>query len=70
VPDRTTLALGAAVGCGALGFAGQLVGAILLDVTVPAAVRGLAPATAAGAVLTFLAIAISGRPARDRALAA
>jgi transporter family-2 protein len=51
-------------------IAGQLVGAILLDVTVPAAARGVAPATAAAAALTFLAIAVSGRPARDRTLAA
>ena len=45
-------------------IAGQLLGAILLDVTVPAADRGVAPTTAAGAVLTFLAIAVSGRAVR------
>jgi transporter family-2 protein len=50
-------------------IAGQLLGAILLDVTVPAAARGVAPATAAGAVVTFIAIAVSGRPARRAAMA-
>lgn len=45
-------------------IAGQLVGAIVLDVTVPAAARGVAPATAAGAVLTFVAIAVSGLSTR------
>ncbi|MBK5305270.1 MAG: DMT family transporter [Frankiaceae bacterium] len=50
-------------------IAGQLLGAIVLDVTVPAAAGGVAPATAAGAVLTFIAIAVSGLPARRRAVA-
>lgn len=49
--------------------AGQLLGAILLDVTVPAAAQGVAPATAAGAALTLLAIAVSGLPARRAASA-
>ena len=50
-------------------IAGQLLGAILLDLTFPAAARGVAPATAAGAVLTFIAIAVSGLPARRVAAA-
>jgi transporter family-2 protein len=51
-------------------IADQLVGAILLDVAVPAAERGVAAATAAGAVLTFIAIAVSGRAVRRDAVAA
>lgn len=46
-------------------IAGQLLGAIVLDVTVPAAARGVAPATAVGAALTLVAVVISGRPARS-----
>lgn len=46
-------------------IAGQLLGAILLDVTVPAAARGVAPATALGAGLTLVAVAVSGRTARS-----
>jgi transporter family-2 protein len=45
-------------------IAGQLLGAILLDITVPAAARGVATATAIGAALTLVAVVISGRPAR------
>lgn len=45
--------------------AGQLLGAILLDLTVPAAARGVATATVIGAVLTFGAIVVSGRSARS-----
>jgi transporter family-2 protein len=51
-------------------IAGQLLGAILLDVTVPAAERGVAPATAVGAALTLLAIAVSGRAPRRSAVPA
>ncbi|GAC1445085.1 MAG: hypothetical protein NVSMB55_24070 [Mycobacteriales bacterium] len=42
-------------------IAGQLIGAILLDVLVPAAAGGIATATAAAAVLTLAAVVISGR---------
>ena len=42
-------------------IAGQLIGAILLDIVVPAAARGIAAATAVAAALTLLAVAISGR---------
>jgi transporter family-2 protein len=45
-------------------IAGQLLGAILLDVVVPAAARGVATGTAVGAALTFVAVAVSGRAAR------
>ena len=48
-------------------IAGQLLGAILLDVTVPAAARGVALTTAIGAGLTLVAVVISGRPARTSA---
>jgi transporter family-2 protein len=41
--------------------AGQLLGAILLDIVVPAAARGIAAATAIAAVLTLVAVVISGR---------
>lgn len=51
-------------------IAGQLVGAILLDVAVPAAERGVTAATAAGAALTFVAIAVSGRAVRTGAVRA
>lgn len=45
-------------------IAGQLLGAILLDITVPAAARGVATATAIGAALTLVAVFVSGRSAR------
>ena len=51
-------------------IAGQLVGAILLDLTVPAADHGVATATLVGAGLTFVAVAVSGLPARTREAAA
>ena len=40
--------------------AGQLVGAVLLDLAAPVAAVRLAPATVLGAVLTLLAVAVSG----------
>jgi transporter family-2 protein len=45
--------------------AGQLVGAILLDVVAPATGDGVAPTTVAGALLTFVAVGVSGRAARS-----
>jgi len=42
-------------------IAGQLLGAIVLDVVAPAAVRGVALGTAVGAGLTLLAVVVSGR---------
>jgi transporter family-2 protein len=47
-------------------IAGQLVGALVLDVSVPAAAHGVAAATLLGAALTFVAVAVSGLPARQR----
>ncbi len=45
-------------------IAGQLVGAILLDLAVPVTDRGIAPATALGAALTLAAVVVSGRGVR------
>lgn len=45
-------------------IAGQLVGAVLLDLLLPEAGAGLALSTLLGAALTFVAIAVSGRPSR------
>jgi transporter family-2 protein len=45
--------------------AGQLLGAILLDVLTPAAAQGVTLGTVVGTVLTLLAVAVSGRPARS-----
>ena len=45
-------------------IAGQLFGAILLDLGVPAAEHGVAAATLAGAALTFVAIGVTGLGAR------
>jgi len=42
-------------------IAGQLVGAVLLDLLVPAAGTSLSPYTVAGAALTLVAVAVSGR---------
>jgi transporter family-2 protein len=47
--------------------AGQLIGAIGLDLVIPAAGHGVAAATVAGAVLTLVAVAVSGRPSRSAA---
>jgi transporter family-2 protein len=47
--------------------AGQLVGAIALDAIIPAAGHGVAAATVLGALLTFVAVGISGRPSRSGA---
>ena len=41
--------------------AGQLVGAVLLDLLAPATDRGLAAATLVGTALTFVAVLVSGR---------
>jgi transporter family-2 protein len=43
--------------------AGQLVGAVALDVAAPASGHGVAVATVVGALLTFVAVGISGRAA-------
>jgi transporter family-2 protein len=61
VPSVGVLRFGLAV------VAGQLIGAILLDIVVPAADVGIAAATLAGAALTLVAVAVSGRPARTAA---
>jgi transporter family-2 protein len=45
--------------------AGQLVGAVLLDMLVPASTQGVATATVLAALLTFVAVLISGRPSRS-----
>jgi transporter family-2 protein len=45
--------------------AGQLVGAIVLDLVAPAQGQGVAPATVVGALLTFVAVGISGRASRS-----
>ncbi|MCA1712992.1 MAG: DMT family transporter [Actinobacteria bacterium] len=47
-------------------IAGQLVGAVLLDLFVPAADHGVATATLVGVALTFVAVAVSGLPPRER----
>ncbi|MCU1674876.1 MAG: hypothetical protein JWN77_2989 [Frankiales bacterium] len=47
-------------------IAGQLVGAVLLDLSVPAADHGVAAATLLGVALTFVAVGVSGLPARER----
>ena len=44
--------------------AGQLVGAIVLDLVAPATEHGVAIATVVGALLTFVAVGISGRAPR------
>jgi transporter family-2 protein len=45
--------------------AGQLVGAIVLDLVAPATAHGVAAATVVGALLTFVAVGISGRASRS-----
>jgi transporter family-2 protein len=45
--------------------AGQLVGAIVLDLVTPANHHGVAIGTVVGALLTFVAVAISGRASRS-----
>ena len=47
-------------------IAGQLLGAIALDLSVPAAEHGVAAATLLGAALTFVAVGVSGLPQRTR----
>jgi transporter family-2 protein len=47
--------------------AGQLAGALVLDVAAPVPGQGLTPAAVAGALLTLVAVAVAGRPARVRA---
>jgi transporter family-2 protein len=51
-------------------IAGQLIGAIVLDVVVPAADHGVAAATLVGAALTFVAVGVSGLPGRRAAVPA
>jgi transporter family-2 protein len=46
--------------------AGQLAGALVLDVVAPVPGQGLTPAAVAGALLTLVAVAVAGRPARGR----
>jgi transporter family-2 protein len=46
-------------------IAGQLVGALLLDVIAPATGRGVAVGTVAGAALTLVAVAVSGWEVRE-----
>ncbi len=48
-------------------IAGQLLGAVVLDVTLPAAAQGVAAATLVGVALTFGAVAITGRAVREAA---
>lgn len=48
-------------------IAGQLAGAVVLDLTLPAAAHGVAAATLAGVALTFGAVAITGRAVREPA---
>ncbi|MEO6206311.1 MAG: DMT family transporter [Mycobacteriales bacterium] len=48
-------------------IAGQLVGAVALDITFPAAAQGVALATLVGVGLTFVAVAITGRAVRGPA---
>lgn len=50
-------------------IAGQLFGAILLDLGVPAAEHGVATATLVGAALTFVAIGVTGLGVRREAVA-
>jgi transporter family-2 protein len=50
-------------------IAGQLVGAIVLDLVTPATGQGVAVATVVGAVLTFVAVGISGRAVRSAPVA-
>lgn len=45
--------------------AGQLIGAIVLDLVTPAAAHGVAAGTVVGAALTLLAVGVSGRPPRS-----
>ncbi len=45
-------------------IAGQLVGAVLLDLLVPPAGTTLSPFTVVGALLTLVAVTVSGRPSR------
>lgn len=47
-------------------IAGQLVGAIALDVVTPAAAHGVARSTLLGAALTFVAVGVSGMSVRQR----
>jgi transporter family-2 protein len=47
-------------------IAGQIVGAIAVDLALPANKDGIAPATVLGAVLTLVAVAVSGRGVRAR----
>jgi transporter family-2 protein len=47
--------------------AGQLVGAIVLDLVAPVSGHGVAVATVVGALLTFVAVGITGRAARSAA---
>lgn len=46
-------------------IAGQLLGAVVLDLTLPAAAHGVAVATLVGVALTFVAVAITGRAVRE-----
>lgn len=46
-------------------IAGQLLGAVVLDLALPVAAHGVAVATLAGVALTFGAVAITGRAARE-----
>jgi transporter family-2 protein len=48
--------------------AGQLIGAIVLDLAVPAAGHGVAAVTVLGAGLTLIAVAVSGWPSRSAAM--
>lgn len=48
-------------------IAGQLVGAVALDLTLPAAAHGVGAATLLGVGLTFAAVAITGRAVREPA---
>lgn len=48
-------------------IAGQLLGAVALDLVVPAAAHGVAPATILGTALTLVAVVVSGRPSRSSA---
>ena len=45
-------------------IAGQLIGAIVLDLLTPAADHGVATATLVGSALTFVAVGVSGLPGR------
>ena len=50
---------------GLASVAGQLVGAVVLDAVAPSGSRGVAASTVVGTLLTFLAVAVSGRPTRS-----